>query len=42
MSVIGTFESSEIYLLGDEYETNSGRIDKYNKIQVALSSTIPF
>jgi hypothetical protein len=32
MSEIGKFEAAEIYLLGDEYETNAGRIDQYNSI----------
>jgi hypothetical protein len=42
MTEIGSFTSSEIYLLGDEFDANSGRIDKYNSIQIQLSSAIPF
>ena len=39
---IGEFTSSDIYLLGDEYEANSGRIDQYNSVQILLTSDIPY
>lgn len=42
MTVIGNFDSGEIYLLGNAYGENAGRIDQYNSIQVALSGSVPF
>jgi hypothetical protein len=32
MTEISTFELSEIYLLGNAYEENAGRIDQYNSV----------